>query len=286
MRGPGLRGVAPCAGRGGRGGEASRRWAKRRAALGAVEVLAAAAATLRSWNARRPRVIQRAAPSRARSAWRAPSPTWTESPAESPSAHLARGRSGFRVQEARNHEGGGRRFAAANAVGVSTDAKTRSRMRKGSHEVSSFSARSSRARARFPKWGEGFPPSLGMVHIHRSACTAWAEPGGVRRGTGGRGCAARDAVRARLRRRFARLPPSAASPSSRAARAAATPWPTWPPRPRVPHGRVPRGRLQPAVPGGESGLFQSIVDGGGAVVSEHEWDYPPRPSPSAPATGS
>ena len=128
---PRVRGMAPCAGRGGRGGEASRRRGGRRVALGARAIMPPVG--------RRRCVLGRrggrASFERARH----------HAHARRGAHHRRHGRvacgrqappvRGARVPLAGGRgsvcRGGGWRFAAANAVGVSTDAKTRPRMRKG-----------------------------------------------------------------------------------------------------------------------------------------------------------
>ena len=108
----------------------------------------------------------------------------------------------------------------------------------------------------WPWWGDPFALQEGIAIV------------GARRATPyGRGCAKRFAALA-ARRGIVVVVPGGAWVAMRRLRGRAGeggPWRFW-------------AAVRPAVPSPETrGLFQRIVDGGGAVVSEHVWDEDPMP---------
>ena len=125
---------------------------------------------------------------------------------------------------------------------------------------------------------EGFPPSLGMVHDPPERLYVLGNPAalveglavvGARKATPyGLGCARRFA-RMAAERGVVVVSGGARGCDAEAHRAALDAG--------CPTVAFLGGGCDQLYPSEHHGLFQSIVDGGGAVVSEHPWDYPPLP---------
>lgn len=125
---------------------------------------------------------------------------------------------------------------------------------------------------------EGFPPSLGMVHDPPERLYVLGNPAalveglavvGARKATPyGLGCARRFA-RMAAERGVVVVSGGARGCDAEAHRAALDAG--------CPTVAFLGGGCDQLYPSEHHGLFQSIVDGGGAVASEHPWDYPPLP---------
>lgn len=101
-----------------------------------------------------------------------------------------------------------------------------------------------------------FPKALKSIPHPPARLYGVGRPGALARGTGRRGCAARDALRARLRQALCRGCRRARRRHHLRGRAGLRRrGPRGGPGRGRAHGGLPRGRLQPAVPGGECGAL-------------------------------